>query len=111
MTDTPATPPAAARGLHLAVLHEGGRVRAAEGGAEDGPVLRRPVELGLPVAQLVDGSYSAVDPRAVGERIGGDLPAACSDAPTAGFARRSTQVGRLLARGLTQRASGLPDGA
>ncbi|MFE6498657.1 hypothetical protein [Kitasatospora sp. NPDC057738] len=32
-------------------------------------------------------------------------PVACSDAPTAGFARRSTRVGRLLARGLTQRAS------
>ncbi|MFF2747947.1 hypothetical protein ACFVVA_20670 [Kitasatospora sp. NPDC058048] len=73
MTDTPATPLAAARALHLAVLHEGGRVRAAEVGAEDGPALRRLVELGLPVPQLVDGSDSAMDPRAVGERIGGDL--------------------------------------
>ncbi|MFD5432482.1 hypothetical protein ACFWJ4_09955 [Kitasatospora sp. NPDC127067] len=63
MTDTPATPLTAARALHLAVLREGGRVRAAEVGAEDGSALRRLVELGLPVPQLVDGSDSAVDPR------------------------------------------------
>ncbi|MEU3559330.1 hypothetical protein [Kitasatospora sp. NPDC006786] len=73
MTDTPATPLAAARALHLAVLREGGRVRSAEVGGEDGSALLRLVELGLPVPQLVDGSDSAVDPRAVGERIGGDL--------------------------------------
>lgn len=65
MTDTPATPFTAARALHPAVLREGGRVRAAEVGAEDGSALQRLVELGLPVPQLVDGSYSAMDPRAV----------------------------------------------
>ncbi|MFJ9445882.1 helix-turn-helix domain-containing protein [Kitasatospora sp. NPDC101235] len=79
MTDTPATrlsatlQDAAARALYLAVLREGGRVRAAEVGAQDEPALRQLVDLGLLVPQLMDGSYSAVDPRAVGRRIGTDL--------------------------------------
>ncbi|RGD60529.1 LuxR family transcriptional regulator [Kitasatospora xanthocidica] len=79
MTDTPATPlsaalpDAAARALYLAVLREGGRVRSAEVGAEDGPALRRLVELGLLVPQLQDAAYSAVDPRAATERIGTEI--------------------------------------
>ncbi|MFF4923798.1 helix-turn-helix domain-containing protein [Kitasatospora sp. NPDC001261] len=79
MTDTPATPlsaalpDAAARALYLAVLREGGRVRAAEVGEEDGPALRRLVELGLLVPQLQDAAYSAVDPRAATERIGTEI--------------------------------------
>ncbi|MFB7125337.1 helix-turn-helix domain-containing protein [Kitasatospora sp. NPDC056273] len=79
MTDTPATPlsaalpDAAARALYLAVLREGGRVRSAEVGEEDGPALRRLVELGLLVPQLQDAAYSAVDPRAATERIGTEI--------------------------------------
>ncbi|MFE7526475.1 hypothetical protein ACFU7Y_12195 [Kitasatospora sp. NPDC057542] len=65
MTDTPATrlsatlQDAAARALHPAVLREGGRVRAAEVGAEDEPALRQPVDLGLLVPQLQDAAYRA----------------------------------------------------
>ncbi|MFD8750539.1 helix-turn-helix domain-containing protein [Kitasatospora sp. NPDC059577] len=76
MTDTTSTllsaalPDPAARALYLAVLREGGRVRAAEVGPDDGPALRRLVELGLLVPQLQDAAYSAVDPRGATERIG-----------------------------------------
>ncbi|MER7584424.1 helix-turn-helix domain-containing protein [Kitasatospora sp. NPDC097691] len=79
MTDTPsahltaALPNPAARELYLAVLREGGRVRAADIGPADGAALRQLVELGLLVPQLVDGSYSAVDPRSAAEQIGTDL--------------------------------------
>ncbi|MFI6154205.1 LuxR C-terminal-related transcriptional regulator [Kitasatospora sp. NPDC051170] len=66
-------PDTAARALYLAVLREGGLVRAAEVSAADEPALQRLVELGLLVPRLQDASYSAVDPRATTERIGADL--------------------------------------
>ncbi|MFF2075214.1 LuxR C-terminal-related transcriptional regulator [Kitasatospora sp. NPDC058162] len=62
-----------ARALYLTILREGGRIRAAEVGPSDRETLGRLVELGLVVPQLVDNSYSAVDPRAVAERIGADI--------------------------------------
>ncbi|MEU4113544.1 LuxR family transcriptional regulator [Kitasatospora sp. NPDC028055] len=68
-----ALPDAAARALYLAVLREGGRIRAAEVGPGDQEALGRLVELGLLVPQLLDGSYSAVDPRTAIERIGGEI--------------------------------------
>ncbi|MBO1414394.1 helix-turn-helix domain-containing protein [Streptomyces sp. FH025] len=78
MTDTAtlltaALPDPAARALYLAILREGGRVRAAEVGAEDTAALRRLVEFGPVVPQLVDSSYGAVDPRGVAERIGTEI--------------------------------------
>ncbi|MFF4814726.1 LuxR family transcriptional regulator [Kitasatospora sp. NPDC001309] len=66
-------PDAAARALYLAVLREGGRIRAEEVGAGDREALGRLVELGLLVPQLLDGCYSAVDPRAATERIGSEI--------------------------------------
>ncbi|MEU8924166.1 helix-turn-helix domain-containing protein [Kitasatospora sp. NPDC048545] len=79
MTDTPSTllsaalPDPAARARDLAVLREGGRVRAAEVGPDDGPTRRRLVELGLLVPQLQDSADSAVDPRAATERISAEI--------------------------------------
>ncbi|MFE3878756.1 LuxR family transcriptional regulator [Kitasatospora sp. NPDC059146] len=66
-------PDAAARALYLAVLREGGRIRAEEVGAGDREALGRLVELGLLVPQLQDASYSAVDPRVATERIGTEI--------------------------------------
>ncbi|MEU4113543.1 LuxR family transcriptional regulator [Kitasatospora sp. NPDC028055] len=68
-----ALPDAAARALYLAVLREGGRIRAAEVDPGDREALGRLVELGLLVQQLVDNSYSAVDPRSAAERIGAEI--------------------------------------
>ncbi|WP_031075574.1 helix-turn-helix transcriptional regulator [Streptomyces sp. NRRL WC-3742] len=66
-------PDTAARALYLAVLREGGFVRAADLCEEDAPALRRLVDLGLLVPQLLDNSYSAVDPRPVADRIGAEI--------------------------------------
>jgi sugar-specific transcriptional regulator TrmB len=68
-----ALPDAAARALYLAVLREGGRIRAAEVGPADRAALQRLVELGLLVPQLQDAAYSAIDPRAATERIGTEI--------------------------------------
>ncbi|WP_406201487.1 LuxR family transcriptional regulator [Kitasatospora sp. NBC_01560] len=68
-----ALPDAAARELYLAVLREGGRIRLAEVAPGDAAALQRLVELGFLVPQLIDASYSAVDPRSVVERIGADI--------------------------------------
>ncbi|MEV6975493.1 helix-turn-helix domain-containing protein [Kitasatospora sp. NPDC093806] len=70
---TSALPDAAARELYLAVLREGGRIRAAEIGPENAAALERLVELGLLVPQLLDASFSSVDPRAVAHRIGAEI--------------------------------------
>ncbi|MEU6233481.1 LuxR family transcriptional regulator [Kitasatospora sp. NPDC047058] len=68
-----ALPDAAARELYCAILREGGRIRAAEVAPGDTAALRRLVEVGLLVHQLMDASYSAVDPRSVTERIGAGI--------------------------------------
>ncbi|MEV7597602.1 LuxR family transcriptional regulator [Kitasatospora sp. NPDC089797] len=74
MTDHGITlPDAAAHELYRAILREGGRIRAADIGPADREALDRLIEFGLLVPQVVDSSYSAVDPRSVAERIGADL--------------------------------------
>ncbi|MFD0277180.1 LuxR family transcriptional regulator [Kitasatospora sp. NPDC127111] len=70
---TAALPDAAARELYCAILKDGGRIRAAEVAPGDEAALRRLVDVGLLVHQLMDASYSAVDPRSVTERIGAGI--------------------------------------
>ncbi|WP_328955789.1 helix-turn-helix transcriptional regulator [Kitasatospora purpeofusca] len=65
-----ALPDEVARELYLSVLREGGRIRTADVDARDAVALERLVELGLLVPQVLDASYSAVDPRGVADRIG-----------------------------------------
>ncbi|MFD5462996.1 helix-turn-helix domain-containing protein [Kitasatospora sp. NPDC127059] len=78
MADPAALPDPTARELYLAILREGGRVRAADIGPADREALGQLVELGLLVPQLVDNAYSAVDPRSVAERISADIRRACA---------------------------------
>ncbi|MFI6154200.1 winged helix-turn-helix transcriptional regulator [Kitasatospora sp. NPDC051170] len=66
-------PDAAARELYRAILHQGGRARLGEIRPEDEPAVKQLSDLGLLVLRIADGSYSAVNPRAVGERIGSEL--------------------------------------
>ncbi|MFJ2779150.1 LuxR C-terminal-related transcriptional regulator [Kitasatospora sp. NPDC087315] len=70
---TAALPDDDARALYRAILRNGGRLRAAEVGTGEAGPLRRLVETGLVVPQLMDASYSAVDPRSVTDRIGADI--------------------------------------
>ncbi|MEU4113542.1 LuxR family transcriptional regulator [Kitasatospora sp. NPDC028055] len=66
-------PDAAARELYRAILAEGGRIRVGEIRPEDKSAVKQLADLGLLVLRTADGTYSAVNPRAVGERIGADL--------------------------------------
>ncbi|MBD0693505.1 LuxR C-terminal-related transcriptional regulator [Streptomyces sp. CBMA123] len=70
MADPATLPDPAARTLYLAIVREGGRIRAADVDPADREALDRLVEVGLLVAQLQDASYSVVDPRVATERIG-----------------------------------------
>ncbi|MFE3878759.1 LuxR C-terminal-related transcriptional regulator [Kitasatospora sp. NPDC059146] len=69
----PDLPDAAARELYRAILAEGGRIRVGEVRPEDEAAVQQLADLGLLVLRTADGTYSAVNPRAVGERIGADL--------------------------------------
>ncbi|MER7671022.1 LuxR family transcriptional regulator [Kitasatospora sp. NPDC096128] len=69
----PDLPDAAARELYRAILAEGGRIRLSDIRSEDESTVRQLADLGLLVLRTADGTYSAVNPRAVGERIGADL--------------------------------------
>ncbi|MFD7448213.1 LuxR family transcriptional regulator [Kitasatospora sp. NPDC059827] len=69
----PDLPDGAAREFYRAILAEGGRIRVGEIRPEDEAAVRQLADLGLLVLRAADGSYSAVNPRAVGERIGADL--------------------------------------
>jgi biotin operon repressor len=86
MTDSPlsesllglldtSVPGAPARELYLAILNEGGRILAAEIQDADRDAVSQLVALGLLVPTIADAAYSAVNPRAVSERIGTDLRA------------------------------------
>ncbi|MEV7597600.1 LuxR family transcriptional regulator [Kitasatospora sp. NPDC089797] len=66
-------PDAAARELYRAILAEGGRIRTCEVQPEDERAVEQLAGLGLLVLRTADSTYSAVNPRAVGERIGADL--------------------------------------
>ncbi|MFF2075218.1 LuxR family transcriptional regulator [Kitasatospora sp. NPDC058162] len=66
-------PDGAARELYRAILAEGGRIRVGEIRPEDEAAVKQLADLGLLVLRTADGSYSAMNPRAVGERIGADL--------------------------------------
>ncbi|MFE4975397.1 LuxR family transcriptional regulator [Kitasatospora sp. NPDC056651] len=66
-------PDAAARELYRAILKDGGCLRVGDVRAEDEPTVRQLTDLGLLVFRIADGAYSAVNPRAVGERLGADL--------------------------------------
>ncbi|WP_371517931.1 LuxR C-terminal-related transcriptional regulator [Kitasatospora sp. NBC_01300] len=63
----------AARDLYRAILGEGGRIRVGETRPEDEAALKQLTDLGLLVLRAVDGVYSAMNPRAVSERIGTEL--------------------------------------
>ncbi|MFJ7247381.1 LuxR C-terminal-related transcriptional regulator [Kitasatospora sp. NPDC098652] len=66
-------PDAAARELYRAILAEGGRIRVGEIRPEDESAVRQLADLGLLFLHIADGVYTAVNPRAVGERIGTEL--------------------------------------
>ncbi|MER7584425.1 LuxR family transcriptional regulator [Kitasatospora sp. NPDC097691] len=68
-----ALPDAAARELYREILKEGGRLRLAEVRPEDEPAVKQLSALGLLVLHIADGAYSAINPRAVGDRLGADL--------------------------------------
>ncbi|MFC8448402.1 LuxR C-terminal-related transcriptional regulator [Kitasatospora sp. NPDC057223] len=65
----------AARELYLAILGEGGQIRARDMAPDDAPSLERLLQLGLVVARVEDAAYATVNPRTVGSRIGADLRA------------------------------------
>ncbi|MFJ4185963.1 LuxR family transcriptional regulator [Kitasatospora sp. NPDC089509] len=69
----PELPDAAARELYRAILAEGGRIRLADIRPEDEAAVGQLAGLGLLVLRSADSTYSAVNPRAVGERIGAGL--------------------------------------
>ncbi|MBV2152911.1 LuxR family transcriptional regulator [Kitasatospora sp. SUK 42] len=66
-------PGAAARELYREILREGGRIRIAGIRPEDEAAVKQLADLGLLVLRVADGAYSAVNPRAVSERIGAEL--------------------------------------
>ncbi|MGV9266534.1 LuxR C-terminal-related transcriptional regulator [Kitasatospora sp. NPDC003701] len=66
-------PDADARELYRTVLRDGGRLRIADVRVEDAPAVRQLTAVGLLTLRHADGVYSAVNPRAVGERIGAGL--------------------------------------
>ncbi|MBD0693507.1 helix-turn-helix transcriptional regulator [Streptomyces sp. CBMA123] len=72
MSDTE-LPDAAARELYRAILAEGGRIRISDIRPEDETSVKQLAALGLLVLRTADSTFSAVNPRAVGERIGADL--------------------------------------
>ncbi|AUG78445.1 LuxR family transcriptional regulator [Kitasatospora sp. MMS16-BH015] len=69
-------PDEAERALYLAVLEKGGRVLLRDVTAEDMPAALRLMEIGLLVHYRPDESLSAVNPRAIGEKIGTELRSA-----------------------------------
>ncbi|WP_035847337.1 helix-turn-helix domain-containing protein [Kitasatospora azatica] len=69
-------PGEAARAFYLAVLGEGGRLRMAEVGESEQPLVAELLELGLLAAEPADGAYTAVNPRAVGGRLSEELRSA-----------------------------------
>ncbi|WP_316522423.1 LuxR C-terminal-related transcriptional regulator [Kitasatospora brasiliensis] len=66
-------PDAAARDLYREILKEGGRLHVRDIRPEDEPTIKQLADVGLLVLRVADSAYSAVNPRAVGERIGADL--------------------------------------
>ncbi|MFD5462997.1 LuxR C-terminal-related transcriptional regulator [Kitasatospora sp. NPDC127059] len=106
-------PDAAARELYRAILAEEGRIHIGEICPEDEATVKRLADLGLTVLRVADSTYSAVSPRAVGDRVGADLReesarllVRSAEAPDLleDLTQAHDQVGRLLAKGLTQRA-------
>ncbi|MFI6154203.1 LuxR C-terminal-related transcriptional regulator [Kitasatospora sp. NPDC051170] len=63
----------AARELYRTVLRDGGRLRLTDIHPVDEPAVEQLVELGLLVPRALDAAYTAVNPRAVSERISGEL--------------------------------------
>ncbi|MFF4923800.1 LuxR C-terminal-related transcriptional regulator [Kitasatospora sp. NPDC001261] len=66
-------PDAAARELYREILRDGGRLRLSEVRAQDEAGVRQLADLGFLVLHAADGVYSAINPRAVSERLGADL--------------------------------------
>ncbi|MFI6154201.1 LuxR family transcriptional regulator [Kitasatospora sp. NPDC051170] len=64
---------AVAAEFYQRLLHGGGRLRVDEIRLEQEGAVARLVEIGLLVLRTADGTYSAVNPRMVGERIGTEL--------------------------------------
>ena len=62
--------------LYLAILREGGQVRASGLSPDDTPVLERLLQLGLVDTRVEDAAYAAVNPRTAGSRISAELRAA-----------------------------------
>ncbi|MGK4582007.1 LuxR C-terminal-related transcriptional regulator [Kitasatospora sp. HPMI-4] len=71
-----ALPTEAERALYFAVLEQGGRVPFRGIAEAEAPTVLRLLELGLLVHHTEDASLTAVNPRAVGERISAELRAA-----------------------------------
>ncbi|MER8186628.1 LuxR C-terminal-related transcriptional regulator [Kitasatospora sp. NPDC094015] len=69
-------PSAAERALYRAVLEQGGRVRFRDVAEQHAAVVLRLLELGLLVHHTEDASLTAVNPRAVGDRISAELRSA-----------------------------------
>ncbi|MFC8448403.1 LuxR C-terminal-related transcriptional regulator [Kitasatospora sp. NPDC057223] len=66
-------PDTAARDLYLTILRAGGRLLASDVRDADRDTVSQLVALGLLVLNIADAAYSAVNPRAVSERISSDL--------------------------------------
>ena len=66
-------PDAAARELYLTILRGGGRILASDVRDADRDTISQLTGLGLLVLSIADAAYSAVNPRAVSERISTDL--------------------------------------
>ena len=66
-------PDTAARELYLTILREGGRILASDVRDADRDTISQLTGLGLLVLSIADAAYSAVNPRAVSERISTDL--------------------------------------
>ncbi|MGW4895370.1 LuxR C-terminal-related transcriptional regulator [Kitasatospora sp. NPDC004240] len=66
-------PDGAARELYVRIVEGGGRITLAEAAGTDGPALARLVALGLLVTRPGHEGFTAVNPRAVADRISSEL--------------------------------------
>ncbi|WP_405005546.1 LuxR C-terminal-related transcriptional regulator [Kitasatospora purpeofusca] len=66
-------PDETARGLYLAILADGGRIRVADVPEADREAVRRLVSIGLLMPNPMDACYTAVSPRSVSDRLGAEL--------------------------------------
>ncbi|MFJ1705401.1 LuxR C-terminal-related transcriptional regulator [Kitasatospora sp. NPDC088346] len=69
-------PSDAERALYHAILEQGGRVMFREVGARDAALVLRLIDLGLLIHHTEDASLTAVNPRAVSDRLSSELRSA-----------------------------------